>query len=373
MSCGSLRALNSLRRMVDSLSSVISDGISRMEKEVLPASRFYGINSLPSEIISDIMDLVGQELQVYPSRFKKMVRTFSFVPPFNSFVTEEKDLFNLQKMMDWTHIGCLPVPPIPGTPPSITRFCFTKPNNCSLREIRDVLAALTALEFLDIICHFSYHEITKGGDVVPVALLPRLQTLVISNFDQEKDFGIFNPLPLGWKASEPLRRIIRVLDMPNLTRIVAWLFTDETRKLSTKVLDDIFGFPDLIYPHVQSFELEELIIPRPTARAHLDLSKLFRGFPSLTSLSLRSSNLISYRDTDGRLPASALRHLTLHYGDHYGMRKTLMILRDNLPQLLQDTSLSTLEVASSYEEVFEEVRKAFPAARWMTDRSVLDG
>lgn len=59
---------------------------------------------------------------------------------------------------------------------------------------------------------------------------------------------------------------------------------------------------------------------------------------------------------------STLRHLGLHYGDELGVQKTLEGIKAHLPTLLTNASLSTLEIVSTYSEVFDEVRNVFPAA-----------
>ena len=43
--------------MVSTLASFIDEGIERMENEVLPVSRWHGINSLPNELLVKIMEL----------------------------------------------------------------------------------------------------------------------------------------------------------------------------------------------------------------------------------------------------------------------------------------------------------------------------
>lgn len=76
-SYSTLRGLKSLRRMVDALSSVITDDITSLEKEMLPASRYYDINSLPCETMGNIMDLVAEATSTCPADFKRCCGPFS--------------------------------------------------------------------------------------------------------------------------------------------------------------------------------------------------------------------------------------------------------------------------------------------------------
>lgn len=95
-----MQNLKTLRNIVKVLASVIDDGIARAEKKVLPLSRCHGINSLPSEVMVKIMDLVVDVLADTPEEFKEMLWTFWEVPPFKTYLTEAKGLLEIPKRHD---------------------------------------------------------------------------------------------------------------------------------------------------------------------------------------------------------------------------------------------------------------------------------
>lgn len=180
-------------------------------------------------------------------------------------------------------------------------------------------------------------------------------------------------LPRGWRAGEPLRRIIRMLDMPKLTRIDPRPFVNGVPLSCLKIPTDIFGFPNLVYPSVESFGLQKLQLQCDTTWAYIDLDAVFQSFPALRSLTLGSCHTIMYsRRTKDSLP-SDLRYLRLECGDEVTEEDCLGLLY-YLVKLFRrsQASLSEVEVVPPYERVFSNVCKRFPCARWVTDRSILD-
>lgn len=201
--------------MVDSLASVVNDGIARVEKEVLPVSRHNGIRSLPTEIMATIMTLAGDQLFLDPDAFKKLMWTFFDVTPFDAYVKDAKAMLKTWRQLDSVWVGYLPQVVSPAT---LTRFHFSAKNNYTLHRVRTGLKLLTALEHLDISCCFNRIKIFEGEDLDAVIVLRRLRSLSVSNLAQTDSVKEDERL-----AKEPLKRIIRMLAMPNLTTIRALL------------------------------------------------------------------------------------------------------------------------------------------------------
>ena len=140
-----LRSLKNLLRAVDALASVVRAGVKQMEKEILPVSRHRGIRSLPSELVVNIMKLVGSQPDMSRESFKSLMFMFIRTPPFNIHLLEAEELVERWEYNDRTWDGRLPPRDLVDSKAVITRFHFTMENNYSLTEVQDGLEPLKAL------------------------------------------------------------------------------------------------------------------------------------------------------------------------------------------------------------------------------------
>ena len=343
-----------------------------MEKELLPASRYRGIRLLPSETMVNIMNMVGKYYLLDPVPLKKMMWAFWDVEPFNVYVHSATSLRKAWKACDSIWDGHLPRT---DSPSRITKFIFSMRNACTLQEIRDGLRPLKSLEHLDITCEFDHEKVAEGPGHDLEVVLPKLKTLRVSNRNLWETQWVADTESPGWSAHVPLQRIVRMLGMPNLTHITANIFTTEFADTILEIVDIIFDFPARSYPTVKALCLESIIAQAEGAFAHIDLDNAFRSLPALRSLSIGSLDCISFRydpTPDSKTPSS-LRSLRLVYNDMFAPRRCLWGVDKPIHKLLDSGApLKNIEVVSHYEEVFDDVRKAFPSARWVTDRSILD-
>ena len=82
----SLRMLKSLRHIVDSLAEDLDKKITQVEEAVLPASRYRGLVSLPSELIVNIMNLAGARSHMDIVNLEKLREVFLDVEPFKAHI-----------------------------------------------------------------------------------------------------------------------------------------------------------------------------------------------------------------------------------------------------------------------------------------------
>lgn len=381
-SYGSLRALKDLRQVVASLASDIDKGIEKMEREVLPVSRYQGIRSLPGEVIVKIMTLVANQFEE-PKAFKSTMFSFLQFSPFGAHFEEATDLVSRWERTDCGWDGRLPQETSMTRLDRMTVFHLSMQNTYSLAEIRDGLEPLRALEHLQITCRFEYDRFTEEddyyGDIstsdreVERRLLPNLKKLSISNLTQF-DFGSFEVPPDEKEAGEPLRQIIAMLDMENVTHISARLFSLEMPGASLRILNEVFNFGNVVYPNVRTFELGAMELACHTAFASLDLSDAFSSLGALRELTLGSCDTIIYGSRIEDIP-EGLRDLRLVFMDRLSCVETLGSVVEMgcfWGDLQGIEMLRNVEVVTMYEDVFKEVQEFFPGALRVTDKSILD-
>ena len=85
-SYASLRMLKNLRCIVESLAEDLNKKVAQVEEAVLPVSRYRGIKSLPSEVIVNIMTLVGGRFRTDTEKLDELMMTFLEVEPFSSHI-----------------------------------------------------------------------------------------------------------------------------------------------------------------------------------------------------------------------------------------------------------------------------------------------
>lgn len=361
----SLRAAKSLQRMARSLSKAVDSHVAKLKQAVVPASRSYGLSSLPNEIIVRVINLVGQRDFSDPRKLRNTIWTFFEVPIFNACVTDAMPLLKRCKESPSRHYGSLP-PSYPDVP--LEEIFLTEHHRYSTREVTGSLGACRSLQHLEISTQFSVADLRKNLGASPDVCLPLLTSLRVSNERQI------------W-THEALQVILSKLEMPKLLHITANLHC--IKENLEEGGDDIFSsvFGARVYPLVTTFELEEVSFGYNSVISYIDVQYVFRQMPALTSLLLGSFGIVDYvwpavyNEEEPYYPVN-LRFLRVEFDDTislqssraYGSNPTFV-----LEELVCDEVLiQEVAVVTRQPEVFDAIQAIFPDAQWVSDRSILE-
>lgn len=361
--------------MVSLLASTIDDNIAQMEKQLLPVSRHRGIRTLPREYLIRTMDLVGSSIEHAPDLFNNTMRAFTDIPPFDAYFKDAKALKRkwwAQQDTVWN--GLLPRDAYGKPKASITAFYLSLKNTYTLDAIRNGLKSLTSLEYLSISCNFDYDKITKSEGLEAVTL-PNLHTLDVSNIAQQ-EIEVTHTNDDDVLISEPLRRVVGILTMPNLSHISANLVSYALPQSDIPTLHSILDLSHRTYSKVKSVEIRDLQLQCPWAHAPLDLEPLLSSCPALTALSLHFCHRIFLSIDSSNNNTSLLSSLTLEFKGGYDPKfleeDVIQYIIPDVKKLQQRSALKEIIVKSKDAEIVQAFRDIHPSTRWVTDRSILE-
>ena len=232
-----------------------------MKRSLLASPWRRGFESLPYELIVEIIEFAGLCHTYNPSELRNTMRTLLKVPGFAHCIKSARPAVRL--LADPTTVtGAIPFNIDFRT---ITKFYFTT-NSDPFSTIRAALKQMTSLEHLELSANFSFATLYRyNTDWVArkEIQLPNLTSLSVLDGRQTDNPKRKNRLEPDWSPNNNGRTVlswvIGTLDAPKLQHVTARLTLQAEECRTTNSVAHAFDFPHVDWP-VETLELKEITV-----------------------------------------------------------------------------------------------------------------
>ena len=257
--CQTYTDLRVLQRTIRMLAQVVDSTEQQVKSSVVASPWRRGLDSLPSEIVVEIIEVAGLRHMHEREALQGLLRTLLRVPGLAEHVKDARIVTRL--LTDpLTFQGSIPTNIDLGT---ITKFYFTS-NSSPFHVIAPALRQMTSLRHLEVSADFPFATLYRyNTDWVASRqiTMPKLESLSVFDGCQTDNPTQCNRLEPDWSPNNNCRTnlswVLGTLDTPRLRSVSASLTLHAGRGRNSNALTYALG--GSMSP-IETFELKEVVL-----------------------------------------------------------------------------------------------------------------